>query len=148
MTTNPPRLPLLFLLFLTFIALQPVESRSIATAFFPRGGGSDSFRQRGQKRSPASKSKVLSPESEINAVAVTQSADGDLHVNDSTNVTFDRDAVTKRLHKEEVAEIKKAQLLLQKQQRRRGMDKTWLDKGITGVIEFFENLFRWEVIDV
>ena len=27
-------------------------------------------------------------------------------------------------------------------------DVTWLDKCITGTIEFFENVFRWEVIDV
>jgi hypothetical protein len=79
---------------------------------------------------------------------VAESIDGDAHGNETMKDTFDREAVTKRLHKEAVAETKKAQVFLKKQQRRREMDKTWLDKGITSVIEFFENLFRWEVIDV
>ena len=52
-----------------------------------------------------------------------------------------------RAYQEEADEIKKSQQFIQKQQRRRELDKTWLDKGITAVIEFFENIFRWEVIE-
>ncbi|KAL7441164.1 hypothetical protein ACHAXH_006616 [Discostella pseudostelligera] len=142
MNMNPPRSLLLFLLLLPFHR-QSIEARSTAIAFFPRGGGSDSFRQRGRKRSPSSQ---VSTES-----TVTQSEADDVHDDDNKEYSappFDREAVIKRVHKEEVAEMKKTQHFLQKQQRRRELDKTWLDKGITAVIEFFENLFRWEVIDV
>ena len=71
--------------------------------------------------------------------------DGD---DDEKSPQFDRQAVSKQLHTEKVNEIKKSQQFLIKQQKRRDLDKTWLDKGITSIIEFFENMFRWEVIDV
>ena len=61
---------------------------------------------------------------------------------------FDLEEVNKKLVREEVNEIRKSQEFLQKQRRRRELDKTWLDRGITGFIEFFENLFSWKVIDV
>ncbi|KAL3827515.1 hypothetical protein ACHAXA_003784 [Cyclostephanos tholiformis] len=67
---------------------------------------------------------------------------------DSVVPPFDRRAVSRKLLDEEFDEIKKSQRFLQMQQRRRMLDKTWLDRGITSVIEFFENVFRWEVIDV
>ncbi|KAL3768763.1 hypothetical protein ACHAWU_006864 [Discostella pseudostelligera] len=144
MNMNPLRSVLLFLLLSHFLR-QSIEARSTAIAFSPRGGGSDSFRQRGRK-GRSSSSREVSTES-----ARTQS-EVDKVQNDLTNgdsdPPFDREAVIKRVHKEEVAEMKKTQQFLQKQQRRRELDKTWLDKGITAVIEFFENLFRWEVIDV
>ena len=140
---NPPRLLVLYVLFSPFVR-QSAEARSTAPAFFPRGGGPESFRQRGRKRSPTSKEVPTGSDSDV----VAESIDGDAHGNETMKDTFDREAVTKRLHKEAVAETKKAQVFLKKQQRRREMDKTWLDKGITSVIEFFENLFRWEVIDV
>ena len=56
--------------------------------------------------------------------------------------------LSNRLKIEEIQKVKKAQEFLKKQERRRQMDKTWLDRGITATIEFFENIFRWEVIDV
>lgn len=143
---NPPR-SLVFLILFSSLR-QSVDARSNAAAFFPRGGGLDSIRQSqiGRKRSPTSK---LFPESD--SANATQLEGGEVHANDNNDesaATFDREAVTKRLHREEVANMKKTQQFLQKQERRREMDKTWLDKGITAVIEFFENLFRWEVIDV
>ena len=49
------------------------------------------------------------------------------------------------LYPGQVAEIRKEQSFLEKQRKRREMDKTWLDKGITAFVEFFENIFRWEV---
>jgi hypothetical protein len=66
----------------------------------------------------------------------------------NTNTTFDAQLVSNRLKLEEIQNVKKAQQFLKKQERRREMDKTWLDKIITGTVEFFENVFRWEVIDV
>lgn len=74
--------------------------------------------------------------------------DGDVRKESPFIPPFDRSAVSKKLHDEEVDEIKKSQRFLLKQQRRRMLDKTWLDRGITSIIEFFENVFRWEVIDV
>ncbi|KAL3790823.1 hypothetical protein HJC23_004724 [Cyclotella cryptica] len=66
----------------------------------------------------------------------------------SKDEAFDAAALSKQLRREEIHKIKKSQLFLKKQQRRREMDKTWLDRGITATIEFWENIFRWEVVDV
>ena len=145
---NPPR-SLLFLILLPSLH-QSVDARSTAVAFFPRGGGLDSFRQSqiGRKRYPASK---LSAESDTDTANATLLGVGEVHDNDTDDVsvaTFDRETATRRLHREEVAKMKKTQQFLRNQERRRELDKTWLDKGITAGIEFFENLFRWEVIDV
>ena len=116
-----------------------------AVAFIPRGGAIGGGRKGRTKAIPPQEKldntdSISSPESE------DDNSDGD--DGDSEESTpFDLEEVSKQLQKEEVAEIKKSQKFLQKQQQRRDLDKTWLDKGITGVIEFFENLFRWEVID-
>ena len=73
---------------------------------------------------------------------------------DKDNTTTTQDSMeeitnlSNRLKIEEIQKVKKAQEFLKKQERRRQMDKTWLDRGITATIEFFENIFRWEVIDV
>jgi len=61
---------------------------------------------------------------------------------------FDLEATNKKLLIEEIQDIKESQNLIQKQKRRRELDKYLLDKGITRFIEFFENLFSWKVIDV
>lgn len=66
----------------------------------------------------------------------------------NTTSTTNLTELSNRLKVAEVQKVKKAQQFLKKQQRRREMDKTWLDKCITGSIEFLENVFRWEVIDV
>jgi len=61
---------------------------------------------------------------------------------------FDLEATNKKVLIEEIQDIKESQQLIQKQKRRRELDKSLLDKGITRFIEFFENLFSWKVIDV
>ena len=61
---------------------------------------------------------------------------------------FDLEATNKKVLIEEIQDIKESQQLIQKQKRRRELDKSWLDMGITRFIEFFENLFSWKVIDV
>lgn len=66
----------------------------------------------------------------------------------SKEAAFDTAAMSAWLRRKEVAKIKKSQLFLKKQQRRREMDTTLLDRGITVIIEFWENVFQWEVVDV
>eukprot|EP01082_Thalassiosira_pseudonana_P004560 g4021.t1 g4021 contig15:169634-169903(+) len=66
---------------------------------------------------------------------------------ETTSESFNLEQLSKQLKQEEIENIKKDQQFLKKQQQRREMDKTWLDKGITAVVEFFENVFRWEVLD-
>ena len=66
----------------------------------------------------------------------------------NTTQEFDTQSVSNRLKREEIQKVRDAQQFLKKQQRRREMDQTWLDKSITATIEFFENVFRWEIIDV
>ena len=74
---------------------------------------------------------------------------GDINnITSNTTSTPNLTELSNRLKVAEVQKVKKAQQFLKKQQRRREMDKTWLDKCITGSIEFLENVFRWEVIDV
>jgi hypothetical protein len=114
-----------------------------AGAFFPpRGGGMN-------RKSRVSPTKE-NPADAIDATAPAESKDcvpSDDDAGESAPA-FDRQAVSRQFHAEKVDEIKKSQQFLRKQQGRRELDTTWLDKGITAVIEFFENLFRWEVIDV
>eukprot|EP01083_Nonionella_stella_P041856 113287_1 len=108
-------------------------------SFFPRGGAGAGHRNKTASTGSASDADplLISEESVIDS-------DEEEH---PTTPPFDLQEVSKQLHREEIAEVKKAQEFLQKQQRRRDLDKTWLDKGITAVIEFGENLFRWEVIE-
>lgn len=107
-------------------------------AFFPRGGG----RKKSSRVSSFAPTKVDTPTKIKDNIL---NDDGD---DDEKSPQFDRQAVSKQLHTEKTNEIKKSQQFLIKQQKRRDLDKTWLDKGITSIIEFFENMFRWEVIDV
>lgn len=132
-----------FLRYLAFlILLSPhlcsshvlISEAKSSIAFSPRGGG-------GRKKS--SRVKVDTP------TKIDENIFNDDDEDDSIlEPHFDRQAVSKQLHTEKMNEIKMSQQFLIKQQKRRDLDKTWLDKGITSIIEFFENLFRWEVIDV
>ena len=118
-------------------ALSRCRSASQATnyvAFFPRGGAIGG----GRKHSKAT--DTVTPLPGENIVGADDS--------NSTEHSFDIQEVSNFLVQEEVAEIKESQRFLQKQQRRRELDETWLDKAITSVVEFIENLFRWKVIDV
>lgn len=68
--------------------------------------------------------------------------------NSDTEEEWNLEATNKKVLIEEIQDIKESQQLIQKQKRRRELDKSLLDKGITRFIEFFENLFSWKVIDV
>eukprot|EP01083_Nonionella_stella_P009407 27135_1 len=118
----------------------PFSSATRATkasiAFCPRGGSS------GYSKEVINTSSGAVPLSDSGEIMEYDDEE------DAVTPPFDLEGVSKQLHKEEVAEIKKSQDFLLKQQRRRDLDKTWLDKGITAFIEFFENIFRWEVIEV
>ncbi|KAL9188253.1 hypothetical protein ACHAXT_006631 [Thalassiosira profunda] len=102
-------------------------------AFFPRGG---SLGGRRKKKGAAAQ------------VVEVETATDDANATDAEEAPFDLQEVSREIRREEVEEIRESQRFLKKQQRRRELDKTWLDKGITAFIEFFENLFSWEVIDV
>jgi hypothetical protein len=109
------------------------------TAFLPRGGGAIGFR----------KEKSTNTQEDI---AEQDGGKEEQEVDDEKTSLDEAGSDTQvspfqRAYREEVSEIKKSQQFLQMQQRRRELDKTWLDKGITAVIELFENMFRWEVID-
>ncbi|KAL7446564.1 hypothetical protein ACHAXM_010246 [Skeletonema potamos] len=109
------------------------------TAFLPRGGGAIGFR----------KEKSTNTQEHI---AEQDGGKEEQEVDDEKTSLDEAGSDTQvspfqRAYREEVSEIKKSQQFLQMQQRRRELDKTWLDKGITAVIELFENMFRWEVID-
>jgi hypothetical protein len=80
-------------------------------------------------------------------VTIIRGGDIDTPNNTTTN-TRDVDELSKRLKVQEIQKVRKAQRFLKTQQRRREMDKTWLDKCITATIEFVENVCRWEIIDV
>lgn len=118
---------------------SPWAADATTVAFFPRGGAIG--------RSRRGRSKAKSADVSVDVEPPTDSHEENDDGGDG-DVQFDAVEVSKKLHREEVAEIKESQKLLQKQQRRRKLDETWLDKGITSVIEFFENLFSWKVIDV
>jgi len=98
----------------------------------PRGGGI--FR----------KNKV----STIEDNDATVESDEDDSSDPGEDTPFDLEATNKKVLIEEIQDIKESQQLIQKQKRRRELDKSWLDMGITRFIEFFENLFSWKVIDV
>jgi len=115
-----------------------ISEAKLSIAFFPRGGA----RKKSSRVSSFAPAKVDTPTKIEDNIL---NDDGD---DDEKSPQFDRQAVSKQLHTEKVNEIKKSQQFLIKQQKRRDLDKTWLDKGITSIIEFFENMFRWEVIDV
>ena len=114
-------------------AVVAASKLSIANniAFLPRGGG-----RRGKSITPTQQE----PENEI--IETDPEEDEQLSEEEQQELS-----PFQKAYEEEVNEIKKSQEFLQMQQRRRELDKTWLDKGITAVIELFENIFRWEVID-
>jgi hypothetical protein len=116
------------------------EAKS-SVAFSPRGGGGG--RKKSSQVSSFAPAKVEAPAKIEDTILNDDDDDESI-----SEPQFDRQAVSKKLHTEKVNEIKKSQQFLIKQQKRRDLDKTWLDKGITSIIEFFENLFRWEIIDV
>ena len=115
-----------------FAASPAALTGSIGLSSFPRGGGIGFGRRKG---TPPVDASIDTDESE------DDNTDEDL-------APFDIDEANTKIYKEEVEEIKQSQQLIQKQRRRRELDTSWLDKGITAIIEFFENLFSWEVIDV
>ena len=132
----------LFLLLLSCICQQSyalfaassTKGVSLAVTFPPRGGGLGFGRRNGP------------PPEEDTAIIDTDESEEDN--TDEDLPPFDIEEANTKIYKEEVEEIKQSQQLIQKQRRRRELDTSWLDKGITAIIEFFENLFSWEVIDV
>ena len=132
----------LFLLLLSCICQQSyalfaassTKGVSLAVTFPPRGGGLGFGRRNGP------------PAEEDTAIIDTDESEDDN--TDEDLPPFDIEEANTKIYKEEVEEIKQSQQLIQKQRRRRELDTSWLDKGITAIIEFFENLFSWEVIDV
>ncbi len=121
----------------------PLTPAADNIAFLPRGGGAIGFRK-GKSTSaqePVSNTKEEEQPVEEDADEIISSSD-EAERSDETPIS-----PYQKAYQEEVSEIKKSQEFLKMQQRRRELDKTWLDKGITAVIELFENIFRWEVID-
>lgn len=101
------------------------RKRSIigSIAFLPRGGTSSSI---------------------VDETANESNASDDDESNDDE--TSSHQGESRQAHKREVVKgVRADQLFLEKQRQRRALDKTWLDKGITAVIEGVENVFRWEV---
>mmetsp|Transcript_20188 Transcript_20188/g.32724 ORF Transcript_20188/g.32724 Transcript_20188/m.32724 type:complete len:150 (+) Transcript_20188:86-535(+) len=143
----------LFAVFLTFLfqsnALPATctDGARSAVAFVPRGGAAAIGRRRGR-----SKSKDITEDKSEDENSTIPEMEGDgeagIESEEEFSSSFDIEEVSKQLREEEVAEIKQSQQFLKKQQQRRELDKTFLDKGITAFIEFFENLFSWKVIDV
>jgi len=115
-------------------------------AFLPRGGGGGAISFRKGKSTKTPQEPVATTWGEEQSVEEDTDEEISSDEADSSDDTPPVSAFQKA-YQEEVSEIKKSQEFLQMQQRRREMDKTWLDKGITSVIELFENIFRWEVID-
>jgi hypothetical protein len=111
------------------------------TAFLPRGGGAIGFRR---GKSTNTQEPIAEKDDEEEDVDDDEETSLDEADSDTPRVVV---SPFQQAYEEEVSEIKKSQQFLQMQQRRRELDKTWLDKGITAVIELFENIFRWEVID-
>mmetsp|Transcript_28579 Transcript_28579/g.68798 ORF Transcript_28579/g.68798 Transcript_28579/m.68798 type:complete len:147 (+) Transcript_28579:89-529(+) len=127
-------------------ALPGSWSGAKVAAFLPRGGAIG-----GRKGRQKALTSEEAPDNSVNIASTPESEDDGTNKYDDDNsseTSFDLQEVSKQLHKEEVAEIKKSQEFFIEQARRRELDTTWLDKGITAVIEFFENLFHWEVIDL
>ena len=140
---------------LTTVAAEPTHRGwSLANegnvAFMPRGGAIG-FRK---GKSTAAQASVNNDSLEIDREeqqTAEEDADEELSSDETDSKSSDETTATvspfQKAYQEEVSEIKKSQEFLKKQQRRRELDETWLDKGITAVIELFENIFRWEVID-
>mmetsp|Transcript_28250 Transcript_28250/g.51478 ORF Transcript_28250/g.51478 Transcript_28250/m.51478 type:complete len:150 (-) Transcript_28250:274-723(-) len=143
----------LFALFLTYLCQSNAlpatctDGARSAVAFVPRGGAAAIGRRRGR-----SKSKDVTDDKSEDETSTIPEMEGDgeavIESGEESSSSFDIKEVSKQLHEEEVAEIKQSQQFLKKQQKRRELDKTFLDKGITAFIEFFENLFSWKIIDV
>ncbi len=117
-------------------------------AFLPRGGGAISFRKGTSTNTQEPVSNASGGTNEEEEQPVEEDTDEEISSSDEAK-SSDETPVSpfQKAYQEEVSEIKKSQQFLQMQQRRRELDNTWLDKGITAVIELFENIFRWEVID-
>ncbi|EJK66807.1 hypothetical protein THAOC_12235 [Thalassiosira oceanica] len=120
------------LLLLPVVAAFRVELDDVAAAYgrgatvvtsFPRGGASQTVE--GEDRTE----------------------DTDVDNNTIDNVDFDLEKESREIYAKEVEEIRAGQRFILKQQRRRELDKTWLDRGITAVVETIENIFRWTVTD-
>lgn len=110
---------------------------AVSVAFIPRGGALG-------RRSKKTPDTTDAPP----PAAEADDEDDESEESTETETPFDLQEVSNELRNEELADIREAQQLLQKQQQRRALDKSLLDKGITGFVEFFENLFSWKVIDV
>jgi hypothetical protein len=121
--------------------------QSSSLALIPRGGGAI-----GLRRGKSANDRQQDHHDVATDTNTEESSTSDVDIDEtlSSNATTAQEVTTspfQRAYQEEADEIKKSQQFIQKQQLRRELDKTWLDKGITAVIEFFENIFRWEVID-
>lgn len=114
-------------------------------AFLPRGGGAIGFSRRG--KATTTQAPVVATTSEKDGEKEVDNMDEETSSNEAGSDDTTQVSPFQQAYQEEVSEIKKSQQFLQMQQRRRELDKTWFDKGITAVIELFENMFRWEVID-
>ncbi len=112
-------------------------------AFLPRGGGAIGFRK---GKSTSAQEPVSNTEEEEQPVE-EDTDEGILPSDEAESSDETPISPFQKAYQEEVSEIKKSQEFLQMQRRRRELDKTWLDNGITAVVELFENIFRWEVID-
>ncbi|EJK70033.1 hypothetical protein THAOC_08647 [Thalassiosira oceanica] len=124
------------LLLLPVVAAFRVELDDVAAAYgrgatvvtsFPRGGAS----------------RVEGEDTEDTGVDNDNTID---NVDDADD-NFDLEKESREIYAKEVEEIRAGQRFILKQQRRRELDKTWLDRGITAVVETIENIFRWTVTD-
>ena len=106
-----------------------------SVAFLPRGGGI-----LGKGKRTAKVIEETSSNDDTDETALSESGESG-----EEDTPYD---IREAIYREEVEEIKESQRLIKKQRARREMDKSFLDKTITAFIEFFENLFSWEVIDV
>mmetsp|Transcript_22938 Transcript_22938/g.35885 ORF Transcript_22938/g.35885 Transcript_22938/m.35885 type:complete len:165 (+) Transcript_22938:102-596(+) len=117
------------------------------TAFLPRGGGAISFRNGKSTNTKEPVSNASGGTNEEEEQSVEEDTAEEISSDEAKSSDETPVSPFQKAYQEEVSEIKKSQQFLQMQQRRRELDKTWMDKGITAVIELFENIFRWEVID-
>ena len=125
-----PLHPLILLILSCTIFYSSAWSATNECTLFPRGGG-------------IRKNKVSISTSNNDAVESDEDSS-----DTGEDTPFDLEATNKKVLIEEIQDIKESQQLIQKQKRRRELDSSLLDKGITRFIEFFENLFSWKVIDV
>lgn len=139
---NMARYISVFLLILSYVYQSSALHRPPAllinaksVVFIPRGGGIQGKGKRTAKVIEETSSNDDTDETALSESGVSGEEDTPSNVREA-------------IYREEVEEIKESQRLIQKQRVRREMDKSFLDKTITAFIEFFENLFSWEVIDV